>query len=77
MIKIIWSTRIVILTENFALKIPIDKRGWLQGKNEKVVWDVYKHSNFLAPLRWEWFGIVCQERCEPLQVIDETIVKKV
>ena len=76
-IKIIWSTRLVILFKNLAFKIPIDKRGWLQGKNEKDVWDIYKHSHFLAPLRWEWFGIVCQERCEPIKAIDENIVKKV
>jgi len=77
MIKIFWSTRLVILTKNFVLKIPIDRRGWLQGKNEKQVWSQYKHSNFLAPLRWERFGIVCQERCEPIKAIDENIVKKV
>lgn len=68
--KITWSTRLVILTKTKAFKIPVDRRGWLQGKNEKTLWDQYKDSNLLAPLIWEFFGITCQTRIKPISEID-------
>jgi hypothetical protein len=64
--KIRYSTRIVFLIGSKAYKFPISYRGWLQGKNEKEVWELYKDTGILAPLIWERFGIVCQERCQPI-----------
>lgn len=64
--KIRYSTRIVILIGNRAYKFPISRRGWLQGKNEAQVWRDFKHTQMLAPLLWERWGIVCQERCQPI-----------
>lgn len=58
------STRVVIILKDRVYKIPIDYRGFLQGKNESKVWRQYKHTNTLVPLKWEKFGIVCQERAD-------------
>jgi len=58
------STRVVIILKDKVYKIPIDYRGFLQGKNESKVWRQYKHTNTLVPLKWERFGIVYQERAE-------------
>jgi hypothetical protein len=60
MIKI--STRVVFVFKKFVIKFPIDKRGYLQGKNEKKMWDKYGHTNILGKLIWERFGIVCMKR---------------
>lgn len=65
------STRLVILTKRRAYKIPISRRGWLQGKNEKFIWDKYKEHQLLAPLVWELFGIVCQKRINPIEYLSE------
>jgi len=77
MIKIKISTRIVFILKNRVIKIPIDKRGYLQGKNENKVWDKYKDSGILAPLIWERFGVVCQERAEHIKSIDDDKVMEV
>ena len=60
MIKI--STRLVFIFKNFVIKIPIDKRGYLQGKNEKVIWNKYKGTNLLGVFYWECLGIVCMKK---------------
>ena len=57
------STRVVFIFKGFVIKIPISYRGYLQGKNEKYIWNKYKNLKILAPLKWERFGIICQERC--------------
>lgn len=59
--KIRISTRVVFLTKRYAVKIPIDRRGWLQGINERKLWSKYKSPN-LVPLVWGFGGIVCQKR---------------
>lgn len=74
MIKI--STRVVILGKNRVWKIPIDYRGYLQGKNEGKLWEEYKSKNILQPIIWERFGIVCQERAKPIESISASNVKK-
>lgn len=70
-----YSTRLVILTKNRAYKIPLSYRGYLQGKNERKVWNEYRHTNLLVPLLYERYGVVIQERVEPVQSIDNTIVR--
>ena len=56
------STRLVVLTKTKAFKIPLDRRGWLQGINESKVWKIYKSSGYLAPLLWSLGGFVCMRR---------------
>ena len=56
------STRIVFIFKTFVIKIPLDKRGYLQGKNEKELWDKYSHTKYLGELYWEKFGIVCMKK---------------
>lgn len=71
------STRLIFIFKNFVIKIPIDKRGYLQGKNEKKLWDKYSHTKHLGELYWEKFGIVCMKKynvCKyriPLYIVDE------
>jgi hypothetical protein len=62
MINIKFSTRLVIILNNVVIKIPLDKRGYLQSLNEKKIWDKYKNLGLLAELKWIHFGIVCQKR---------------
>jgi hypothetical protein len=64
------STRVVFIFKNFVIKFPISKRGYLQGKNERFIWNKYKKLNLLVPLKWEKFGIVCQEKCSSVGVND-------
>jgi len=59
--KILVSTRVVFLTKRYAVKIPIDRRGWLQGINERKLWCKYQ-SPSLVPVVWGFGGIVCQKR---------------
>lgn len=65
------STRLVVLTPRRAYKIPIDRRGWLQGRNERRIWDQYQQTNNLAPLLWSWGGLVCMERVQPLHELTD------
>jgi len=71
------STRVVLLIGKYAIKIPIDRRGYLQGKNEGELYKKYKRYPYLAPLVWEKVGIVCQERCRELDVFDACVVTEV
>jgi hypothetical protein len=61
-----YSTRLVFIFKTFVIKIPISKRGYLQGINEKFIWDKYKDIAPLAELKWMHLGIVCQVKCKPL-----------
>ncbi len=67
--KIRVSTRIVFILRDRVIKIPLSRRGYLQGKNEKVLWNKYKHLNMLGELRWERLGIVCMKRYEPINQV--------
>ena len=69
MLKIKSSTRLVFILKDIVIKIPLSRRGYLQGKNEKTLWDKYNHLNMLGELRWERFGIVCMKRYSPLNRI--------
>lgn len=69
MIKIKYSTRLVILIAGIVLKFPLSRRGYLQCKNEKRMWVKYKHLNILGELYWEWNGIICMKRYEPTNVL--------
>lgn len=56
------STRVVLILPNVVIKIPVSKRGYLQGKNESKLYRRYKGYHLLGRLRWERFGIVCMKR---------------
>jgi hypothetical protein len=64
-----YSTRLVFLIGNIVIKIPLSKRGYLQCKNEKKMWDKYKHLNVLGKLYWEWNGIICMKKYKPTNVL--------
>lgn len=76
MISFKYSTRLVILFKNFVIKIPLSKRGYLQGINEKYIWDNYNKVTSLAELKWMCLGIVCQKRYEPVDSIPKRVVKR-
>ena len=72
MIKI--STRLVILLPNIVLKFPLSRRGYLQSKNERFIWNKYKATYSLGVLHWEFLGIVCMKRYKAVAEIPTTIV---
>ena len=74
MISFKYSTRLVILLNNIVIKIPISRRGYLQGLNEKKIWDKYNSLDLLAELKWELIGIVCQKRYSITKSIPDRVV---
>ena len=74
--KIRISTRVVFIFNSFVLKFPIDKRGYLQGKNEHKMYHKYKHLDLLGTFYWEKLGVVCMKRYNPIDKIDTTTVFK-
>ena len=64
-----YSTRLVFLLGKIVIKIPLSKRGYLQCKNEKKMWDKYKHLNILGKLYWEWNGIICMKKYKPTNIL--------
>ena len=78
MISFKYSTRFVIILKNLVIKIPISRRGYLQGINEKMIWDKYKEIGLLAEQKWMFMGIVCQKRYDTeLLVIPNVVVRRV
>jgi hypothetical protein len=57
-----YSTRLVFILPKIVFKFPIDRRGYLQGKNEKKLWNKYKATNLLGELIFEFLGIVIMKR---------------
>ena len=69
MLKIKVSTRLVFILQNIVIKIPLSRRGYLQGKNEKVLCNKYYNLNILGHLKWELLGIVCMKRYSTISKI--------
>ena len=69
-----YSTRFVIVLKNIVIKIPITRKGYLQGLNEKKIWDKYKHLDLLAELKWMHLGLVCQKRYSTTKSIPDRVV---
>lgn len=67
-----YSTRLVLLLPFIVVKIPFSKRGYLQCKNEKKMWDRYKDFGILGKLYWEWNGIICMKRYKQIETIGNT-----
>ena len=77
MISFKYSTRLVIILYDIVIKIPISKRGYLQGLNEKIIWDKYGRYGFLAELKWMFIGIVCQKRYDTIESIPSLVVRRI
>lgn len=77
MISFKYSTRFVIVFDNMVIKIPISRRGYLQGLNEKYIWDKYNSVTSLAELKWMYLGVVCQKKYNAgLSRIPKRVVKR-
>jgi len=75
--KLKYSTRLVIILKNVVIKIPVSRRGFLQGRNEKKIWVKYNLIAPLAELKWEYIGIVCQKRYSQADVISTASVNQI
>jgi hypothetical protein len=71
-----YSTRLVLLLPRIVVKIPLSKRGYLQCKNEKKMWDKYKDFGILGKLYWEWNGIVCMKRYDVVELLESEKEKR-
>lgn len=69
------SSRVVFMTPTRVYKIPVSRRGWLQGINERKAWERYKGSGRLAPLIWSLGGVVCMVRVTELTFVGEHHIK--
>ena len=69
-----YSTRVVIILKNIVIKIPISRRGYLQGLNEKKIWDKYNSLDLLAELKWMFMGVVCQKRYVVVKLVPDRVV---
>ena len=76
MINIKYSTRLVIILNNVVIKIPLNKRGYLQGLNEKKIWYKYNKVTILAELKWIFAGIVCQKKYDTIESIPKKVVNR-
>lgn len=76
MISFKYSTRLVIIFKDIVIKIPLSRRGYLQGLNEKKIWNKYNNTNSLAELKWMFIGIVCQKRYTTVESIPNKVVKR-
>ena len=72
-----YSTRLVIILKNTVIKIPVSRKGYLQGVNEKKIWDKYNDIAPLAELKWTCMGIVCQKRYDTVTSIPKPVVKRI
>jgi hypothetical protein len=77
MISFKHSTRFVILFNDVVIKIPIGRKGYLQGLNEKRIWDKYKHIAPLAELKWMFMGVVCQKRYAAVESIPILVIRRI
>ena len=74
MISFKYSTRLVVILSNVVIKIPLSRRGYLQGLNEKKIWDKYNNLDLLAELKWVFMGVVCQKRYTAVRSIPDRVV---
>ncbi len=74
MISFKYSTRLVLIFKDIVIKIPLSRRGYLQGLNEKKIWDKYNSIDLLAELKWMRMGVVCQKRYNIVKSIPRRIV---
>jgi hypothetical protein len=72
-----YSTRLVFILRNVVIKIPVSRKGYLQGLNEKRIWDKYNNVTSLAELKWMCMGIVCQKRYNTVSSISNNVVIRI
>jgi len=72
-----YSTRLIIIFRNIVIKIPVNRKGYLQGINENNIWIKYKNKAPLAELKWMFAGIVCQKRYDTIFKISDKQVKNI
>jgi hypothetical protein len=72
-----YSTRIVLVLKNIVVKIPINRKGYLQGLNENKIWNKYNTIAPLAELKWVCMGITCQKRYNEATFILDSQVKEI
>lgn len=78
MIYFKYSTRLVIIFKHIVIKIPVSRKGYLQGLNEKKIWDKYNNLTSLAELKWMFMGAVCQKRYDAeLLTIPNIVVRRI
>lgn len=75
--KIKASTRVVFVFKNFVIKIPVSLRGYLQCKQEFLIWNKYKNLNVLGELYWYKYGIVCMKRYPIANSVPEYTIKSI
>lgn len=68
------STRVVFLIGKYAFKIPIDRRGWMQGKNEARRWREFGGFGILTPILWSWKGLIIQKRIQEIEKIPPSFI---
>lgn len=71
------STRVVFIFSTFVIKFPISYRGYLQCKNEKKIWNKYKHTGFLGELYFGGLGIIIMKRYKHINRIPQHAVNKI
>ena len=69
------STRLVLVFDKVVIKIPLSRRGYLQGKNESYLYDKYKDKGILGELKCERFGVVCMKRYPMASRIPHYVVR--
>lgn len=72
-----YSTRLVLVLKNSVVKIPINRKGYLQGLNENKIWNKYNSIAPLAQLRWICIGVVCQKRYNEAISVPDAKVKEI
>jgi len=72
-----FSTRVVFILPKIIIKFPIDKRGYLQGKNELRLYKKYKHTNLLGQLLFEIGGIVVMKKYNVVNKVSQKDVIKI
>ena len=71
------SSRVVLLTPRRVYKLPVNRRGWLQGKNERKAWESHKKTGLLAPFLYSVGGFVCMVRVLPVYYVAPEMIATV
>ncbi len=67
----------MIIFQKFVVKIPLNKKGILQGFNEKKIFEKYQGIAPLARINWFFCGVVCQKRYKQTKELPDFEVFKI
>ena len=59
-----YSTRIVLLFKNIVIKIPINRKGYLQGLNENNIWNKYNSNRTTSRVEMGMYGYCMSEEIQ-------------